>query len=106
VESAATLFLSASGLTGAEDVVRLARERNPDIRVLARSAYLRERPGLMSAGANEVYAGEGEVALALAESVLRSLGASAEQIDRERERLRADLLGEIPRPPDSDKVTP
>lgn len=102
VDRAATLFLSASGLTGAEDVVRLAREMNPNIRVLARSAYLRERPGLKRAGANEVYAGEGEVALALAESVLRSLGASAEQIDRERDRLRADLFGEVAH---ADKVT-
>lgn len=101
VVRAATLFLSASGLTGAEDVVRLARELNPAIRVLARSAYLRERSKLKRAGADEVYAGEGEVALALAESVLRTLGASAEQIDRERERLRADLFGEAP---PSDKV--
>jgi CPA2 family monovalent cation:H+ antiporter-2 len=93
VDRAGTLFLAASGLTGAEEVVRLARELNPSVRVVARSAYLRERPGLRKAGADEVYAGEGEVALALAESVLRALGATAEQIDRERERVRADLFG-------------
>jgi CPA2 family monovalent cation:H+ antiporter-2 len=91
---AATLILSASGLTEAEEVVRVARELNPDIRVLARSAYLRERTGLRKAGADEVYAGEGEVALAMTESVLRDLGASAEQIDRERVRVRGELFGE------------
>jgi CPA2 family monovalent cation:H+ antiporter-2 len=93
VGRAGTLFLAASGLTGAEEVVRQARELNPSVRVVARSAYLRERPGLRKAGADEVYAGEGEVALALAESVLRALGATDEQIDRERGRVRAELFG-------------
>jgi CPA2 family monovalent cation:H+ antiporter-2 len=93
VGSADNLILSASGLTAAGEVVRLARELNPGVRVLARSAYLRERADLRGAGADEVYAGEGEVALAMTESVLRELGASAEQIDRERDRVRADLFG-------------
>jgi CPA2 family monovalent cation:H+ antiporter-2 len=93
VAKAGTLFLSASGLTGAEEVVRVAREMNPGVRVVARSAYLREGPGLRKAGADEVYSGEGEVALALAESLLRALGATADQIDRERDRVRADLFG-------------
>jgi CPA2 family monovalent cation:H+ antiporter-2 len=93
VDNADTLVLSASGLPGAEEVVRLARELNHRIRVIARSAYLRERAPLRRAGADEVYAGEGEVALAMAESILRGLGATSEQIDRERERVRADLFG-------------
>jgi CPA2 family monovalent cation:H+ antiporter-2 len=93
VARAGTLFLTASGLTGAEEVVRIARELNPAVRVVARSAYLRQRKGLRKAGADEVFAGEGEVALALAESVLRALGATAEQIDRERERVRMELFG-------------
>jgi monovalent cation:H+ antiporter-2, CPA2 family len=94
-ENANTLVLSASGSAGAEEVVRLARELNPGIRVIARSTYLRERAPLRSAGADEVYAGEGEVALAMAESILRGLGATSEQIDRERERVRADLFGGV-----------
>lgn len=87
------LVLSASGIRDAREVVRLARELNPDVRVLARSAYLRERADLRSAGADVVFSGEGEVALAMVESVLRELGASPEQVDRERERVRADLFG-------------
>ena len=94
VARAATLLLTSSGIKGAEEVVRAARELNPEVRVLARSAYLRERPELYRAGADAVFAGEGEIALAMSESVLRGLGASAEQIDRERERVREELFGE------------
>src|SRR5262249_51609660 len=51
---------------------------------------------LRQAGADRVVTGEGEVALAMTEAVLRELGATAEQIDRKRERLRTDLLGGAP----------
>lgn len=101
LKHAGTLFLAASGLTGAEELVRAAHELNPAVRVVARSAYLRERESLRKAGADEVYAGEGEVALALAESVLKALGATVEQIDRERERVRAELFG-APEPPKAE----
>jgi CPA2 family monovalent cation:H+ antiporter-2 len=93
LDKAGTLILSASEFRGGEEVIRVAKEINPDVRILARAAYLRERPGLRKAGADVVFAGEAEVALAMTESVLRELGATAEQIDRERERLRADLFG-------------
>jgi CPA2 family monovalent cation:H+ antiporter-2 len=89
---AASLILSASGLRNAEEIIRLARELNPGVRVLVRCAYLREMPALRKAGADGVFSGEGEVALAMTESVLRELGAVHEQIDRERERVRADLF--------------
>lgn len=94
VAQARALLLSASGLTEAKEIVRMARSLNPNIRILARSAYLRERAELRRMGANEVYAEEGEVALAMTESVLRKLGATPDQIDRERDRVRADLFGE------------
>src|SRR5262249_40417836 len=70
------------------------RELNPTIRVLVRCAYLRDIAALRRAGADRVFAGEGEVALALTESVLRDLGAVPEQIDRERERVRGELFAE------------
>jgi CPA2 family monovalent cation:H+ antiporter-2 len=97
VARAGSLILTSSSLPGASEVIRQARELNPDVRVLARSAYLRERTELYKAGADAVFAAEGEVALAMAESVLRELGASPEQIDRERERVRAELFGEFPK---------
>ena len=66
---------------------------NPMVRILARCAYLRERSSLRLAGADGVFSGEGEVALAMAETVLRELGATAEQVDRERARVREELFG-------------
>jgi CPA2 family monovalent cation:H+ antiporter-2 len=52
----------------------------------------------MSAGANSVYSGEGEVALAFIEDILDTLGATPEQIDRERARAHTALLGEAGTP--------
>ena len=46
----------------------------------------------MDAGADEVFAGEGEVVLAMTGSILRELGATPEQMDEERERIRTELF--------------
>ena len=56
------------------EVIRLARELNPHIRVLARAGYLRGIDALRQAGADAVFSGEGEVALAMAEAILESSG--------------------------------
>jgi CPA2 family monovalent cation:H+ antiporter-2 len=66
---------------------------NPSLHVFARGAYLRDVPKLRSAGAEQVFSGEGEVALAMTEAVLRRLGATSEQVDRERERVHDELFG-------------
>ncbi len=92
IEHAASLILSAD-MADSREVIRIAREMNPSIRVLARTAYLRQRHDLEAAGANAVFAGEGEVALALTEAILSRLGATPEQLDRERSRVRAELVG-------------
>jgi CPA2 family monovalent cation:H+ antiporter-2 len=92
VERAGSLILSAAGMHASAEVIRLARELNPTIRILARSAYVREIPALHQAGAERVFSGEGEVALALTEAILRTLGATPDQIDQERDRVHADLF--------------
>lgn len=96
IATAANLILTA-GTTGTfEEVVRTAKELNPRIRVLARSQYLRELPRLRAAGAEEVFSGEGEVALAFAANILERLGATGEQIDRERRRVESSFRGDEP----------
>jgi CPA2 family monovalent cation:H+ antiporter-2 len=87
------LILGSAGMAHSAEVIRAARELNPAIRVLARAAYLRDVDSLKQAGATSVYSGEGEVALAFIEDILDSLGATAEQIDRARDRAHAELSG-------------
>lgn len=92
VENSGTLVMSTDVANG-EEVVRVARELNGNVTVLARTMHLRERDRLRQAGAQAVFSGEGEVALALTETMLRRLGATPEQIDRERDRVHKELLG-------------
>ena len=92
IRHAGTLIVSAA-MPEATEIVRRAKELNPQVRVLARGAYVRDVASLRSAGAEETFSGEGEVALAMTEAVLKRLGAPPEQIDRERARVRRDLFG-------------
>jgi len=93
LDAAGTLILTSAGMENSPDVIRNARELNPDVRVLARAAYLRDLNPLHHAGADNVYSGEGEVALAFIEDIMGHLGATAEQIDRERARAHEELFG-------------
>ena len=96
IRHAATLIVSGAD-SGAPEMIRVARELNPPLHVFARGAYLRDVPKLRGAGAEDVFSGEGEVALAMTEAVLRRLGATPDQIDRERRRLHGELFGpELP----------
>jgi CPA2 family monovalent cation:H+ antiporter-2 len=92
IRHASTLIISGAD-TSAPETIRSARELNPDQHIFVRGAYLRDVPTLRGAGAEHVFSGEGEVALAMTEAVLRRLGATPDQIDRERQRLHGELFG-------------
>ena len=94
VPGAGSLILSASGGLASTEIIRIARELAPGIRILVRSDSLRQRDALREAGADQVFAGEAEVALAMNEAILRELGARGAKIARERGKLRADLYRE------------
>jgi CPA2 family monovalent cation:H+ antiporter-2 len=89
---ASSLILSSSGAAGVTTAIQLARQLNPGIHIVSRADYVTQAPVLRAAGANEVFAGEGELALAMTQSILRDLGATPEQLDEERIRLRAELM--------------
>lgn len=91
VAEAKGLIISASGPAHA-DIIREARRLNAGIRVLARSAYLREAAALKEAGADAVFSGELETALSMTSHLMEELGAPREQIDAEREKLRKELI--------------
>ncbi len=93
VGRAGSLILTADTPEAAE-IIRIAREVNPAVYILARTAHLREADALRKAGAQSVFSGEGEVAIALTAAVLGRLGATPDQIDSERERVRGMLAGD------------
>jgi len=93
VARAGSVILSSAGERNPEPIIRLARQLNPGVRILVRAAYARELAALRVAGAERAFSGEGEVALAMAVAILEHLGATPEQIDRERARVDADLHG-------------
>jgi monovalent cation:H+ antiporter-2, CPA2 family len=99
VQKAGTIILTASGMKETEEIIRMSRELNRDVRVFVRSSYLRERAALRTAGADLVFSGEGEVALAMNDAILADIGADAQTVARERGRLRAELFGDEPVPP-------
>jgi CPA2 family monovalent cation:H+ antiporter-2 len=101
VATARALVLSASSIRDGQEIIRRSRELNPRLRVIARTAYLRELTELRAAGADLVFSGEGEVALAMTEAVLKDLGATQEQIERERRRVHDKLFGVVVGPEDA-----
>jgi CPA2 family monovalent cation:H+ antiporter-2 len=99
-------FIVSGADTGAPETIRTARELNPEVQVFVRAGYLRDIPALRAAGAQQVFSGEGEVALAMTEAVLHRLGATPDQIDRERQRAHEALFGSSAPPPAPRSRTP
>lgn len=91
VPNAATLILSPGRMAGLEQITRLARQLNPDVRILARTEYAAQMPVVERAGATQVFADELEMALAFTETILRALGATGEQVEQERARVHREL---------------
>ncbi|CAN5553018.1 cation:proton antiporter [soil metagenome] len=89
IATARTLLYTSSGPSA--QVIALAKELHPGLRVLARAAYHREVATLRQAGATDVVSAEAEVALAMVETILGDLGATGDQLDRARDRVRHEV---------------
>jgi len=72
-------------------VIRAAKDLNPNLRILSRATYLNQAGSLTDAGAEVVVTAEAEVALGMTLRVLEELGATADQRDRARDRVRMVL---------------
>lgn len=68
-----------------------ARSLNPDVHVLTRARYLREREALADAGAKVISYDEAESAARLAEALLMEVKAQPARIDEEIARIRREL---------------
>ncbi len=91
IEKAVGLIVAASSAASPE-VVQAARDLNPKIRIVTRSTYLKENEAMLKAGADAVFSSEGEIALSMTAFLMSELGASDEQVDRERDRVREALF--------------
>jgi monovalent cation:H+ antiporter-2, CPA2 family len=92
IRTARALVISGPTAEQRAEIIRFARNMNPNIRVLVHSSYLRDVPIMRDAGADEVFSGEGEVALAMIQYILGDLGATPEQMDRERKRVHEEIV--------------
>jgi len=90
--TADVLVISASDFHEGVAILRKVRELNPHIRIISRTIYLSEQKAMLDAGADVVFSAEGEVALSVTERILKDLGATPDQIDRERKRVHENLL--------------
>lgn len=90
LEEAEALIIS-SAAAPAREIIEVARGVNPDARILIHTTYLREAEALRAGGAEVVFSGEGAVALSLSTFLLRELGATEEQVEAERRRIRHDF---------------
>ncbi|MGL4368663.1 MAG: cation:proton antiporter, partial [Spirochaetota bacterium] len=61
IEQAASLIVSVPGIQG-DAITQGAKALNPRIRVVIRTHFLSELPGVKKSGADAVFAGEGEIA--------------------------------------------
>jgi CPA2 family monovalent cation:H+ antiporter-2 len=90
IRSAGSLILCAD-IEDAAEIIRQARLLNPELRILARCANLRDAPFLRRAGANMVAAGEAEVGVALAEAVSASDNLDSDSAVKNRNAIRSQL---------------
>ncbi|MBE6416743.1 MAG: sodium:proton exchanger [Akkermansiaceae bacterium] len=93
VEKAKAIIIS-SAAAPAMPIASAARSLNPDIRVVAHTNYIRIAQAIAQSGDAHAFAGEAEVALAMTSHMLRSLGATEEQVMRECGENRRRLMGE------------
>jgi CPA2 family monovalent cation:H+ antiporter-2 len=90
VETAGSLILSAD-IEDAAELIAQARLLNPELRVLARCAHLRDAPALRRAGATIVAAGEAEVGVAFVEAVTAADQMNCNEAADRREAIRRRL---------------
>lgn len=94
IQRAAYLILTLPHSTDRLTIVAVARRLNPNVRILVRARYLREREELEQSGATAAVFEEVEAAIALARLVLSDTGMQRETADRKIKDLRLQLITE------------
>ncbi len=89
------LLVTMAANSNPAPAVMQARELNPDMHILVRTRYLKERNELAIAGVTGAVFEEAEAAIALGELVLKDLGADAATIDKEIAALRTSVASGV-----------
>jgi CPA2 family monovalent cation:H+ antiporter-2 len=95
VERAKLLVVAINDPDAGERIVRLAREQNPTLQIIARARYLAEVQPLEGAGADVVVPEELEAAVRLFIHVLQAYLIPPEEVDRQVALIRADDYGAL-----------
>lgn len=95
IEHASFLLVTLPDLTSRIPVIATARLLNPKIAIITRARYLAEHAMLEDSGADDVAYEEAEVAVTLADSILRRLNVDPIEIAREAARIRSELSARI-----------
>jgi CPA2 family monovalent cation:H+ antiporter-2 len=74
--------------------VSLARSLSPEIRIIARAAYLEDKSRLLEAGANEVVAAEVEAAVEITYLILKGHDADVPTLENLLRYIRSDRAGQ------------
>ena len=90
-EHAQAIMITAAAAPS-KAIASAARSLNQKIEVMAYTTYMRQAQDLRMDG-SKVFSGEEEVALSMFTTILRNLGATEEQIGRERMSTRRKLAG-------------
>jgi len=88
LETASTLVIAVPDRATVRRLVRLAREWNPGIAIVARTHETAERDYLEANGVNDAVVGELELALQMVRYVLRSRRLDPAEVEAELERVR------------------
>jgi len=92
IREASYLVLTLPHSSDRATVVAVARRMNPNLRILVRARYLRERSDLETAGATAAVFEEAEAAVGLARLVLADTGAHREAVESKVRDLRFQLI--------------
>ena len=95
IDKARSFIVSVAGLPGVEESFRVARQQNPSVQILARATTSARCRRFARPARTSSMSGEGEVALAFTAAILQRLGATPDQIDRERTRVRKELESSV-----------
>ena len=91
IQKADYLLVTIPDVLARTPVILIAKELNPELHVFARARYLQERAWLEEIGVTDICIEEAETAIGLAILLLREVGADGDRIQKEIQKIRAEL---------------